>query len=506
MRGALQWSGAVTRNSRHTHDRRGSVDPGSNFCNQRRVFLNMGVKLFVNRRSGFNMMRVVAAALCVVATACSSDKAPTEPTVVPLSAEALALIQTVRQLAARQPTTLPAPPTIRPVLAALGKALAFDRELSGTRDISCMTCHHPAFATGDGRSLSVGSGGTGLGPNRLLVTNPVERAFIARNAPSLFNLSGQRSLFHDGRVEQIPGLPMRTPAGAQLTADMSRVFEFGALSALSMFPVTDRDEMRGQSGNDLAGYANDDFTGIWGGIMRRLGAIAEYRTMFEAAYPGTPFDQMTFAHASNAIAGFMISEFAFRNTPWDNFLGGNDRALSEDQVRGANTFLTQSCATCHVGAAFSDGQFHNVGIAQIGPGKGNGATGRDDYGRFNVTWLSIDIYRFRTPSLRNVELTAPYGHAGQIATLSDFVNHYDNPGASLQNYSVNQLEPALRGTLQNNFTALLGTLDPLVNRIRLSPRDVDEVSAFLRALTDPAARNLSALVPARVPSGLAVDR
>ncbi len=62
--------------------------------------------------------------------------------------------------------------------------------------------------------------------------------------------------------------------------------------------------------------------------MERLGAIPEYRQMFEAAYPGTQFAHMTFAHASNAIAGFLIDQFAFNDSPWDRFLAGDDDALT----------------------------------------------------------------------------------------------------------------------------------------------------------------------------------
>ena len=92
----------------------------------------------------------------------------------------------VRQLAASRGIVPLAPtPYVRPALSRLGQALAFDKILSGTRDISCMTCHLPGFATGDDRSLSIGQGGVGLGPTR---SHP-GGVFIPRNAPALFNMA-----------------------------------------------------------------------------------------------------------------------------------------------------------------------------------------------------------------------------------------------------------------------------------------------------------------------------
>ena len=453
------------------------------------------------------------AVLTAAQVACGNE--PTPPTIEPppLSAEAEALIRIVRpQGVSRIPPLVP-PPSVRPELVLLGRMLAFDRLLSGTRTISCMTCHHPVFATSDGRSLPVGQAGSGLGPNRT-PTVMHERAFIPRNSPPLFNLSGQRSFFHDGRVEQTftfsPGggaqNGFRTPAGPQLTANMIRVLEFGAASAVGLFPVTDRDEMRGASDNELARLADNDFTGIWSALMRRLGDIPEYRTLFEAAYPGTPFGQMSFAHASNAIAGFLIAEFSFRRSPWDNFLAGDDRAVSTAQLRGARTFLSQTCSFCHGGPTFTNFAFFNTGLVQVGPGKGNGPGGRDDFGRQNVTGIPFDLYRFRTPTLRNVELTAPYGHAGQIVSLREFIKHYDDPATALATYDIKQLEPALQGMRVANDAQLLTGLDGTVRVITLSDRDVDDVTEFMKALTDPAARNLSSRVPLRVPSGLPVDR
>ena len=442
-------------------------------------------------------------------TSCGQDR-PTEPRLnAPLSfsntgnPELDSIRSEVRALAAgRGIGPLPVAPRIRIPLVLLGRLLAFDKVLSGGRDISCMTCHVPAFATGDGKSLSVGQGATGLGPGR---SHP-EGVFIPRNAPPLFNLGAMSRLFWDGRVEVDAAGGFHTPAGAQLTPEMTRVFEFGPVSALGLFPVTNRAEMRGSSGNELAAIPDTDFTAIWKALMNRLGAIPEYRDRFEAAYPGTPFEQMTFAHASNAIGAFFVDQLTLRNAPWDRFLAGDDGALSPEQLEGAKTFLGLRCVQCHNGPTFSDQEFHNVAMAQIGPGEGNGLGGLDDFGRANVTGNDDDRYRFRTTPLRNVELTAPYGHDGAIVDLRAFIEHYSESHKKLTEFDPSQLEPALRNTVVPNVADILARRDPILDGVVLPDEIVDKLMAYMTALTDDAARSLRKTAPQQVPSNLPVDR
>lgn len=442
-------------------------------------------------------------------TACSDNAtaptSPRSPYVSPHSTVSApvdpAVVLAVRQLAAQRgivPLTRPAP--VRPPLVVLGQALIFDPILSGNRNIACMTCHLAAFATTDGRSLSVGEGATGFGPAR---THP-QGVFIPRNAPPLFNLAAMKHLFWDGRVEVDEAGQLHTPAGAQLTPDMARVFEFGPASALAMFPVTNRAEMRGQvsSGNELAAIPDSDLPSIWRALMNRLGQIPQYRLLFEAAYPGQRFNDMTFAHASNAIAGFMVDRLSFNNTPWDRFIRGDDQALTASQLAGAQTFLSLKCSICHNGATFSDDQFHDVAVAQIGSGEGDGAGGHDDFGRMRVTGNQTDRYLFRTTPLRNVELTGPYGHDGAIAALRGFVAHYSESDQKLLSFDPAMLEPALQGTLQPNAADVLAQRDPLLAGVVLTDDIVNRLMDYMQALTDAAARDLSRIVPPRVPSRL----
>src|SRR5262249_46837873 len=154
---------------------------------------------------------------------------------------------------------------------------------------------------------------------------------------------------------------------------------------------------------------------------------------------------------------------------------GRNDALSLAQLEGARTFLTLKCSICHNGATFSDQQFHDVAIAQIGPGEGDGVDGRDDFGRDRVTGLASSRYRFRTTPVRNVELTGPYGHDGAIVDLRAFVEHYSESDLKLLNYDPGQLEPLLRSTLVPNTAGILTQRDTLLNGVVLTTDLVDKL-------------------------------
>ena len=446
---------------------------------------------------------LAACASLIVLSGCSDEVTapPESPALAKGAVNALAA--EVRQLTAgRGITSLEKPPTVRPALSKLGQALAFDKILSGNRDISCMTCHLPSLGTGDFRSLSIGQGATGLGATRL---HP-EGLFIPRNAPPLFNLHANKPLFWDGRIFQDDLGTFHTPAGINITSAMQRVFEFGTISMLPMFPVLSREEMRAfrVNGNELALISDAEAAKVWQAIMTRLGTLPEYRQLFEKAYPGQRFDGMTFAHASNAMAGFFLEKLTFDNTPWDRFLAGNDEAMTPVQLQGAKNFMSARCSVCHNGGALTDNKFHNVAVIQFGPGQGDG-DGRDDFGRERVTRNAADRYAFRTPPLRNVELTAPYGHNGAFFSLREFVAHYSESDKKLREFDTNLLEDVLRATVLPTAEQILLTRDPLLQGVVFPDQVIDEVTEFMKALTDPRARNLSSVMPTRVPSGLAID-
>lgn len=184
---------------------------------------------------------------------------------------------------------------------------------------------------------------------------------------------------------------------------------------------------------------------------------------------------------------------------------GERRGADGGAAGGGQELHECACSICHNGQAFTDNLFHNVAVAQLGPGEGDGPGGLDDFGRMRTTGNAADRYAFRTPPLRNVELTGPYGHDGAFTGLREFVDHYSESHLKLRNFDLNQVEPILRGSVLATTEAILATRDPLLEGVVFTPQQVDEVTEFMKALTDPAARNLSRLTPQRVPSGLPVE-
>src|SRR5919107_3556111 len=210
---------------------------------------------------------LVASASLIALSGCSDETTapPRAPDMAkaginPLAAE-VRLLTTGRGI-----TPLNRPPVVRPALVQLGQALAFDKILSGNRDIACMTCHLPALGTGDFRSLSIGQGATGLGASRV---HP-DGSFIPRNAPPLFNLHENKPMFWDGRIFQDDVGTFHTPAGLGITSAMMPVFEFGTISMLPMFPVLSREEMRAFEDNELAAISDTEQGQIWEALMVRL--------------------------------------------------------------------------------------------------------------------------------------------------------------------------------------------------------------------------------------------
>jgi len=400
------------------------------------------------------------------------------------------------------------PPAPDPALVSLGRALMFDKVLSGNRDIACATCHIPAEHAADGRSLAIGTGGSGLGPARTLGPG---RAFVPRSAPSLLNAGlGPFYLFWDGRISRFGPNGFTTPAGVQLPPGLPNI-----LAAQAMFPVVNRREMRGEPGdrdvfgnpNELAQYGDSDFVSIWRGVTQRLLAIPQYMTMFNAAFPGVPTSQLGFQHAAQAIAAFQVDAFTKTHSPFDRYLERDDAALTVEQKRGAVLFFGKAeCATCHNGPFLGGQGFANTGAPQIGPGMA--AAPPLDLGRAELADNQFYRFAFRVAPLRNVELTAPYFHDGAYATLEAVVRHYNDVPTALRTFDVSQLAPALQAEYHGDdatLTDVLSSLDFRLQRpLKLSDAELGDLVAFLKALTDPAARDLSGLAPASVPSGLPV--
>ncbi len=417
--------------------------------------------------------------------------------------------QLAELLAAQEVPVVPLepPPPQDPALVALGEALFFDPILSGPMDIACATCHHPSLGSSDGLSLTLGTGAVGIGPMRAEGVHP---PFVPRNSQALFNIGDPSftRMFWDGRVEVDGRGEFHTPAGAELLSGLDSV-----VAAQAMFPVLDRQEMRGEVGgltvlggmNELAAFDDEDRPAIWAALMDRLGAIEGYVQLFDDAFPGQSFDTLTFAHAANAIAAYESEAFSFPNSAWDDYLGGTLVAISDAAKVGALRFYGPAgCGECHSGPLLTDHRFHSTGVPQLGPGRGISAP--FDYGRELVTGAAQDRFSFRTPSLRNVEASAPYMHDGALIDFERTLVHYASPATSIEDFDPRGLLPELAATVQQDPDHIEEMVGTLSRDLVTEPSFIglSNLREFLLTLTDPDVFSLRNIRPDSVPSGLPV--
>lgn len=326
-------------------------------------------------------------------------------------------------------------------LANLGKKLFFDTRLSVDGIVSCGTCHVPEHAFTDGRTLAVGvAGQVGV-----------------RNTPSLLNVVYSNTLFWDGRANTLESqarLPLVNPREHGLPSEAA--------------------------------------------LVNRIRADLDYRRAF----------MQLFGHANITADEVMTALATYErtllsgNSPFDRFLYGSDRsAMSEAAIRGLDTFRGRArCATCHTigtaSALLTDQAFHAspvglssatnhdlveltqrvVEVAQRGDANELNALvvsdpGVASLGRFVVTRNARDIGLFKTPSLRNVALTAPYLHDGSIATLDEVVD-----------------------------AELYSRADAIRLPIVLTAQQKADLIAFLKALSSPWTGEANEALPTRVPN------
>lgn len=228
---------------------------------------------------------------------------------------------------------------------------------------------------------------------------------LGRNTPPLYNLAWNPQFFHDGRSP--------------------------SLEAQALNPIESNQEMNIPL--DL--------------LVDRLSAVAWYRQQFRAVYGG---EEITADLIGRALASFERT-LVSRNAPFDRYLAGDDSAMSESAKRGLKIFKGAAwCSSCHDGANLTDNEFHNIGVQTTDPGRGKFAP---DQPRMQGA--------FKTPGLRNVELTAPYMHDGSQRTLEDVMKFYNRGGDDKKRR------------------------DPLVRELDLSKQDIADLVAFMKALTDP---------------------
>ena len=278
---------------------------------------------------------------------------------------------------------------------ALGKMLFFDPRVSRDGNMSCATCHSPAFGWSDG--LPTGRG--------------FQSQLLNRATPTIVNTAYNTIQMWDGR---------------------KKTLEDQAIGPLEASP-----EM------------NTDLERFFAWINENDG----YKKAFAKAYPAEPIGADTFKKAVASYERTVIS----RTSPFDRWIAGDKKAMTALQLRGLALFVDPAkgnCVACHAAPNFTDNGFHNLGLASFG-------NENPDQGRFAHKKVAALKGAFKTPTLRDIERTAPYFHDGSARTLLDVVEHYDRGGEVKTNLSSN--------------------MKPL----HLTALEKEELVGFMKALSSP---------------------
>jgi cytochrome c peroxidase len=326
---------------------------------------------------------------------------------------------------------------------SLGKLLFYDPILSGKKDVACATCHNANAAYTDGLDLSIGTNAVGFGRNRHFLT-PNDIPFAKRNAQTILN-TAYNGFDVNGNYD---------PATAPMFWD-SRT---KSLENQVFGPIQTFEEMRGHAYSEPLALDS---------VVARLKNIPEYRQLFLTVFGNN--QAISNQNIGKAIAAFERTLLA-NNAPYDRFQKGDKTAMTPQQIQGMQAFQTVGCAACHSGDMFSDYQLHVLSVPD------NQKSTSSDNGNGN--------YAFRTASLRNISLTAPYMHSGVFQDLNQVLGFYGRiAGGNSQNPNVNVRQ-----------------IDPRIRQVRIGGNQ-QNIIAFINALTD---NNFDKTVPIRVPSNLSV--
>lgn len=290
------------------------------------------------------------------------------------------------------PTNVPIPATNLNYAAkvTLGEQLYFDGRLSQNGAISCAFCHTPGLGFADPKQVSIGVGGKKGG----------------RQAPTIYNTAFNPVQFWDGRA--------------------------GSLEEQAIGPIVNPVEMAETHEN----------------VVTKLSKIKGYVAQFQKVF-GTGINMQGIAEAIAAYERTIIST----NSDFDKYYMGDKAAMNQEAQRGMTLFKGKArCILCHNGSNFTDNQFHNLGVPQVGPMK-------EDLGRFYVTRRPEDKAAFKTPTLRSIIETAPYMHDGAFRTLEEVVDFFDQGGGKNSN------------------------LSSLMKPLGLTTQEKTDLIAFLKALT-----------------------
>ena len=282
-------------------------------------------------------------------------------------------------------------------------------------------------------------------------------------------------------------------------------------------PLVAQFEMAGNpKENEIAGALHDRIDAAWPILAKRVRTIPEYGSIFVEAFPDVEKpEDVSIVEIANALAAFMGIEWRSMTSPFDSYLQGDTTALTEVQKRGLDLFYGRArCSTCHRGPLLSDQGFHALGLPAFGPGR----TRRfdpvpRDVGRMSESDRLEDAYKFRTPSLRNVALTAPYGHNGSYANLKGIIRHHVDPQGSSAKWRPSDVAlpnapwlAEIDFVIQSDMREMERQSKAIgIESVQLTENEVADLISFLHALTDASAQQMQMGPPDKVPSGIPVD-
>ncbi|WP_010181023.1 cytochrome-c peroxidase [Aquimarina agarilytica] len=328
---------------------------------------------------------------------------------------------------------------------ALGKLLFFDPILSGEKNVACATCHHPKNGYTEFRDLSIGVNGKGFGADRKMVKMDSMLSFVKRNAHTILN-TAFNGISETGKIS-IKKAPMFWDNRVE------------SLETQALEPIKSLEEMRGFRIAEKA---------ILDSIVLRLNSNKRYKELFKNVFDTK---EIKATHLGKALATFERSLIT-PNSRFDQFLRGNDQVLSLSEKEGFKTFKRVGCANCHNGPMFSDYKLHTLGMVE------NEKLTSPDKGANNQ-------FQFRTPTLRNLQFTAPYMHNGKFNSIKRVLEFYEE----------------IAGKKVKNPNVAVKDLDTLINKVIITAKDINLIESFLNSLNDT---DFDKEVPKSVPSKLPV--
>ncbi|MEX0314862.1 MAG: cytochrome-c peroxidase [Allomuricauda sp.] len=332
----------------------------------------------------------------------------------------------------------------------LGKLLFYDPILSGNKDVSCATCHHPDMGYAEFLDISMGTNAKGLGSNRKF-NQPNDIPFVKRNAQTILNTAFNGLEVHKPYVPE---------DATMFWDDRTKSLEKQALE-----PIKALEEMRGRN------FKEGEILEV---VIERLRNIPEYQTLFADAF-NEP-ESVTIENLGRAIATFERT-LVTNNSRFDQYIRGDSKAISIGEKDGFELFKKVGCINCHSGPMFSDYKMHVLGVPE------NPKLPQIDFGAADIG--SKDSFAFRTPTLRNLRFTAPYMHNGNFMSLRRVLEFYED----------------ISNNVQRNPNVNRSQFDPLVRELRLSIKEIAPIISFLNTLNDT---EFDKSIPENVPSGLPV--